>query len=235
MKSKRIWFLPGCVLPLLLAAAVLGEELKLPAPGMPGWQTLDFPRIEKHTRYAMVTEDGMSAVQAVANCSASALYLPIDVDLAKTPWLQWKWKVEQPLPPHNEQEKAGDDFAARVYVMFAFDAARASWWQRLRHRMGKMIYGETIPGAAINYVFSTSAPAGETWDSPFAAESKMVSLGTGPVGKWLDESANVASDYRRYFGASPPRVLGVAIMTDSDNSCKRAVAYYADVRFAGKD
>ena len=42
---------------------------------------------------------------------------------------------------------------------------------------------------------------------------------------------NLAADYRKAFGAAPGRVLGVAVMTDTDNTGSKAVGEYADIRF----
>jgi hypothetical protein len=42
---------------------------------------------------------------------------------------------------------------------------------------------------------------------------------------------NLAADYRKAFGAAPGRVLGVAVMTDTDNTGAKAVGEYADIRF----
>ena len=48
----------------------------------------------------------------------------------------------------------------------------------------------------------------------------------------MAEERNVYEDYRRAFGKEPPRVSGVAIMTDTDNTQERAAAYYGDLTFA---
>ena len=39
------------------------------------------------------------------------------------------------------------------------------------------------------------------------------------------------ASYRQAFGEDPPMINGVAIMTDTDNTRERAVAYYGDIRF----
>ena len=103
--------------------------------------------------------------------------------------------------------------------------------ERLRRRLASAVYGQRLPGSAITCVWSSQLPAGSTWDSPYTPESKMVSLGRGPLPEWRREEVDVAPDYRRLFGRTPPRVLAIAIMSDSDNSCARATAYFADFRF----
>ena len=58
----------------------------------------------------------------------------------------------------------------------------------------------------------------------------MMSLGPAPVSTWRDAKVDVAADYHALFGGPPPRVLGIALMTDSDNSCGHAAARFADFR-----
>jgi hypothetical protein len=41
----------------------------------------------------------------------------------------------------------------------------------------------------------------------------------------------IAEDYRRTYGAELGPVLGVAMMTDTDNTGTKAVGCYADIRF----
>jgi len=36
-----------------------------------GWEPLEFPRIDRHTRYELVTDDGVQVVKATADNSAS--------------------------------------------------------------------------------------------------------------------------------------------------------------------
>ena len=153
------------------------------------------------------------------------------MNLSETPRLRWEWKIERGLDPHDERVKAGDDFAARVYVMFRFDPDRASWRERLQNKLGGLLYGRDVPGRALNYVWSSTEAAGETWDNPFAPASKMISTGSGTLADWQSAEVDVLRDYRALFDDEPPRPLGLAIMTDSDNTCSEAVAYFARFEF----
>ncbi len=53
---------------------------------------------------------------------------------------------------------------------------------------------------------------------------------TNPYKKDRTEYPLVA-DYKKAFGESPPRINGVAIMTDSDDTNGSATAYYGDIIF----
>ena len=223
----------------LIAVAGFGmasepAELVLPAPGREGWQPLRFRKIPRHTVYTPVSLDGREAVRAEARCSASALFFELDeIDLASTPLLEWEWKVERDLEISDPRVKSGDDFAARVYVLFEFEPERASAWERLRRRAVRALFGTEIPGNALNYVWSSTEPTGSAWDNPYTESSKMISRGSGPLGSWRRERVDVLADHRALIG-EPPRVRAIALMSDSDGSCQQATAYIASLRFTSR-
>ena len=64
-------------------------------------------------------------------------------------------------------------------------------------------------------------------------DAKMIVVESGPqrIGTWVEEERNVYEDYRLAFGEEPPAISGVAIMSDTDNTKERAVAYYGDIVF----
>ncbi len=235
-RTRAMVLIFGCV---WLVQGVPGKadeplEVRLPAPGRDGWEALTFPKISQHTRYTPLTVDERDAVRAESHCAASALVFRIaEIDLDQTPVLLWEWKIERGLEVDDHRVKAGDDFAARVYVIFEFEPERASRWERLRRRAARAVFGVELPGNALNYVWSSREPANAAWDNPYTGRSKMISRGDGPFGAWRQEEVDVLADYRAYFG-EPPRLQAVALMTDSDDSCQEASAYFANVRFVSR-
>jgi len=49
------------------------------------------------------------------------------------------------------------------------------------------------------------------------------------MGQWHTMKRSLADDYRLAFGADPVPVLGVAIMTDTDNTGSRATGKYTNI------
>ncbi|HEY5657992.1 MAG TPA: DUF3047 domain-containing protein [Myxococcota bacterium] len=217
----------------LCGAAAAATEGVLPAPGGPAWRPLEFSKIPQHTRYEPAEEAG--ALRADSRCAASGLLLPLaGVDLRATPRLRWRWRIEKALEASaDERSREGDDFAARVYVAFAFEPERASLWERARRRLGTALYGEALPGSALNYVWTRDEPAGATWPNPFVASSAMLSRGRGPLEVWRVEEVDLLADYARFFGHAAPAPLFLALMTDTDGTCGEARALYADFRLLG--
>jgi hypothetical protein len=220
----------------------------VPSPGAPEWTDQTFPRIARHTLYQVVeTTAEVGARSAVAyhassQCAASGKIVPMaGVDLIRTPILSWSWKIVRGLDIVDEQTRRGDDFAARVYVLFGFDAESASIRERLIHRISSRLFRRAIPGSALNYVFASRLAAGTTWPNPSESDTHMVALRTGSVtsaapadstASWHHESVDVLADHGRLIAPTlRPEVVAVALMTDTDSTCSAAEALYAGFRF----
>ncbi len=168
------------------------------------------------TRYEVVQEDGRRCIKATSDASASALYYEIDFDPRDYPFLAWRWKVNNILAKGDELKKEGDDYAARVYVVFP----SALFWRT----------------KAINYIWANKLTAGQAIPNPFTSNACMIAVQSGPthVGQWLEEKRNLLEDYRKCFGEDPPKAGAVAIMTDTDNTEEKAIAWYGPIRLLKK-
>lgn len=182
--------------------------------GLEGWEVRDF---QNHTRYHLIDCADQPVLEAVSDDSASVLSRSVvEVDLEVTPWLHWSWKVSEPLPPHEERTKAGDDFAARLYLGFAG------------------LFG-FIGRHSLSYVWSTTEAVGAYWDNPFIPRIRYMTARSGPpYRQWFQEKRNVLEDYREVYGKDPRPVTKFGLMTDSDRyqGGLRAAARYADIYFS---
>lgn len=196
-----------------------------------GWKPQTFRNIPRHTRYEVVSEDGTYVVKAQANASASGLIHPLDLDAREHRILRWRWKVENLIDKADLRRKEGDDYPARIYVAFAYDPARAGVAQRIRYEAARLLYGEYPPHAGLNYVWDGKAPVGTVAPNVFTDRVRMIVVESGPahLQRWLHYERDVYADYRQAFGEEPPRISGVAIMTDTDGTGERAVAWYGDL------
>jgi hypothetical protein len=207
-------------------------EIPLATPGTGDWQPLVFRGVANRTQYSLESFEGVEVAKAESNCGASGLVLRLDaIRIDQTPLLSWRWRVDRGLDLLEEQTKAEDDFAARVYIMFELDKDRASTLQKLRHRLARLIYGKTVPGSALNFVWTSRLPTGTVWDNPFESSAKMMALAQGANTGWRTETVDLAARYRELFDAPIPPMLALAIMSDSDNSCQRTEARFADFKF----
>jgi uncharacterized membrane protein YdjX (TVP38/TMEM64 family) len=205
--------------------------------GLPeGWRPLTFQRISRHTDYQLLEEEGRPVIRAVSRQSASGLIHPLDLDPRRYETLSWCWKVDRIISKGDETEKKGDDYAARVYVTFRFDPDKATFWERTKFSMLKRIYGDYPPKAAINYIWANRLPKGEAIPNAYTDRAQMVAVesGEGRVGQWICQARSLYADYRWLFNEEPPRLSGIAVMTDTDNTGEEATAFYADLVLKAK-
>lgn len=199
----------------------------------PGWKPLTFKKIERHTVYALVKDEGIAAVRAVANASASGLTREIQIDPKEYPIVKWRWKVSNILKKGDVRRKEGDDYPARIYITFEYDPAKVSVFEKAKYEAIRLLYGEYPPLAAINYIWESKAPKGTMVPNAYTDRVMMfvVESGAARLDQWVDEERNVYEDYRQAFGQEPPLISGVAIMTDTDNTGEQATAYYGNILF----
>jgi hypothetical protein len=130
-------------------------------------------------------------------------------------------------------QKAGDDYAARVYVLFDYPAAKLPFGTRAKLRLGEALYGQPLPTAALNYVWDNRQPQGTIRPNAYTDRARMVVLQTGKAraGEWVVETRDLLADFRAAFGEDPPDITAIAIATDTDNTGSRATAWYGDFEF----
>ncbi|MGM0768348.1 MAG: DUF3047 domain-containing protein [Pseudomonadota bacterium] len=196
-----------------------------------GWEPLEFPNIDRHTRYRLVDEDGTRVIEATTNNSASGLIARVEVEPGQSLVLRWRWKVSNTFDKGDAREKSGDDYPARIYVAFEFEADKAGWFERAKRKTVETVFGEELPGNAINYIWANRLAEGEMVANPYAEETMMIAVTSGEdnAGEWVTVERDIVADYRAAFGEEPPRLRGVAIMSDSDNTGESATAWYGDL------
>jgi hypothetical protein len=183
-----------------------------------------------------VVSDGATRVaRLVAQGAAGLLVHPLDADTEATPILRWRWKVERVVSAADLHRREGDDFAARVYVTFALPDASLTLWERTRIRLARLFYGESVPAAALCYVWDNRNPVGTTAWNAHSAQVRMVVVESGAAraGRWVEASRDVAADYRAAFGSRypgpVPRISGVAISADTDQTGESATSWFGDL------
>ena len=211
------------------------SSAKAGGPFPDSWKPLTFEKIRQHTRYSLVEDNGTVAVKAVSSGSASGLVREVKIDPKQYPIIEWRWKVENILKKGDVTKKDGDDYPARLYITFEYDSSKVGFFERARYEAIRLAHGEYPPIAAITYIWDSKSPVGTIVPNPYSERVRMIVLESGKekVGRWVTESRNLVEDYRNAFGGDPPRISGVALMTDTDNTNESAVAYFGDIVFKG--
>lgn len=224
------FLLASCLLAMPAAQAAFQPG----ADGLPsGWQLFRITDKVPATRYTL---ENAGVLHAVANHSMAGVLRKQRVDLAKTPLLCWRWKVKAVVAGADMLTKAGDDYAARLYVFFDVPASTLGLSDRVKIRLARSLYGAEIPTAAINYVWDARQPVGTLRPNAYTDRTRMLVLASGnaDAGQWKPEIRDLAQDFKTAFGQSAPAVTGLAIATDTDNTGGTAEAWFEEPRFVAR-
>jgi len=180
----------------------------------PNWKPKSF---KGTTEYTWIKEDNRTYVRATSRDSASGLYYKIEYDPREYPYITWQWKVDNIITGGDAKKKSGDDYGARIYVVFP-----------------SFFFWKTT---AINYIWANKLPEEQAVPNPYTSNSIMISIESGRAesGKWITETRNIYEDYKRFFGKESPKVGAIAIMTDTDNTGESAAANYGPIAICSRN
>ena len=170
---------------------------------------------DSKTEYTLGNNENGKYIRANANNSASGLGKEIKINLNKTPFLNITWKVEKDLRGIDEKSKKGHDYAARVFVV-------------------KKTGATPLSNRAMNYVFSSNNDINTYQPSPFTKKSIDYVLSTTKenLNEWVTVKINVRDHFKKFHNLDLDEINGVAIMSDTDNSKLRSIAYYQNIYFS---
>jgi hypothetical protein len=230
--SWRVMILLLALAPAATAAAPVTLRFSGTAAGsaLPeGWKAYAMSRHRPTARMAIVRDGGESVFNIDADHAAGAIAHPLDLPAATT--LSWRWKVDRSVAAADMSKKKGDDFAARVYVFFDVPTSSLSWLQRVKLKLASRTLGHAIPTAALCYVWDNRHPIGTIASSPYSPLMRTVVLQSGNThaGQWQVQDRNLAADYLAAFGRPAPRITGIALSADTDNTGDHVQAWFGDV------
>ena len=172
---------------------------------------------DNKTIYTVGSNENGNFLKSVADNAASGLGKEIKIDLNKTPFINITWKVEKDLSGIRENTKKGHDFAARIFVI-------------------KKTGATPLSNRAINYVFSSNSKVGFNSPSPYTKKSidNVLASTKQNLNEWITVKANVKEDFKKFHDLDVDELDGLAIMSDTDNSKMKSVAYFQNIYFSDK-
>jgi hypothetical protein len=197
------------------------------------WVHKPLSRLKRDTVYTLVQEDGRTVLHGTAEGSASLYVARFKSEVGVPAVMSWRWKTDALVPGADNRDKKREDAPLRVIVAFDGDSSTLPDVEQKRFKRARKLSGVEPPYAVLMYIWSDQVAVGSVIPSAHTSQVKMlvVASGTDDLGQWQSVRRNVAEDYRRAYGAGPGPVLGVAVMTDTDNTGEKAVGEYADIRF----
>lgn len=203
-----------------------------PDAGLPPPWRLQALRGIVPNRHALVQDAGDTVLEIVSSGSASSLLHPLDGVAAGR--LRWRWKTDAWPMTGGFGSRSGDDYAARVYLMFDYPLERVSLAQRLLLGVARSMHGEDLPAATLCYLMDPRAPAGTLLASPYTSRVRMIVVrADARPGAWRQEERDVAADFRLAFGdehgPGVPKLRAVALAADTDQGGGRVTTRFGDL------
>ena len=170
---------------------------------------------DNKTNYSIGSNENGNFLKATADNAASGLGKELKINLNKTPFINITWKVEKDLSGIKEDTKKGHDFAARVFVI-------------------KKTGATPLSNRAINYVFSSNNEIGFNSPSPYTKKSidSVLSTTKNNLNEWVTVKVNVKEDFKKFHNLDVNELDGLAIMSDTDNSKMKSIAYFQNIYFS---
>jgi hypothetical protein len=191
---------PDCIVIENFAAGTIGQ---FPAEWKPR-------KDEGKEVYAVQEEGGRRFLRAVARGLGVQAARAYEWELSEYPVLAWSWRPRQ-FPEAADERTSANDSAAAVYVLVPHSRIRGP--------------------KAVKYVWSERVPVGERLSSNGGLTQVRVLRSGANGGDWQEERVNARDDYVQFFKTStPPRVAGIAVLTDADDTRSMASGDYADFR-----
>lgn len=234
MLGFRSLLLPGVL--VLTACSGLPEEPAhaesgvVPPQMIAGWQHMPLPG-KSLTSYRPLRVEGREALEVQAKSSASLLRKRQNVAPDDLGTLRFSWKVPQLIESADMARRDAEDAVVRVVLTFDGDRSRLSARDHMLSELAQVMTGEPLPYATLMYVWCPTRAEGSVIHNPRTDRIRKLVVESGPqrLNQWLDYERNIKADFLAAFGEPPGRLIGVALMTDSDNTGAQALAWYGPV------
>jgi Protein of unknown function (DUF3047) len=231
-------FLAGCASVPPAVDGIAATEWALAsrfAPGKlvppPRWEHMPLPG-KAQVRFVGVHNDDRAALSATAESAASVVRQRVRIEPDELGRLRFSWKVPQLIDTADLATREADDAPVRIILAFEGDRSRFSAKDALLSELMRALMGEEMPYATLMYVWCNKRPPGSVVRSPRTDRIRKLVLESGPgrLGQWIDYDRDLRADFQRTFGEPPGALIGIAVMTDSDNTRSTTRALYGPLR-----
>ena len=221
------------------AVAVVGTLIGCATPGpavapstSSEWQSVLLPG-KAATHYEWASKDGVRAISARANKSASLWERPWDRSADTLGNVEFSWWIDGILADADVAQAGLTDAPARVMFAFDGDMSKLSARTQLQFELAHTLTGRALPYATLAYVWDAKAPVGTVIVHPRNDRVRKIVVESGAkhAKQWRKYRRKLKDDFKLAFGETPGRMTSVALMTDADNVGGLAQAWYGDIAF----
>ena len=162
----------------------------------------------------LIKEKDENVYRLRSKASAISIYKEIKLDVEKNPILEWTWKTTKIPEKGSAKHYSRDDQAIGIYVVFP--------------RFPSMLNSRLIA-----YIWDSNVPKEKILRSRKQLMVHYIVMRSGKkdLKKWITERRNVLEDYRKIFSSVPPKIGGISIMIDSDDTNSTAESFIKNITF----
>ncbi|MES2586599.1 MAG: DUF3047 domain-containing protein [Pseudomonadota bacterium] len=209
-----------------------------PRDGMPdGWHFYRIAPYKKNTIYRLEKYQGRTVLAANSKTSASGLAVKLRPRSAQNLWLQWEWRAVGAIPQADNADSQHDDAPLRILVAFDGNKSKLSLKEKLTFEMASLISGQEMPYATLMYIWSGKNSVNTVLNNAHTSRVRMIVVDSGSddLGEWRKHERDLAADYKLAYGEAPGNVIGIALLTDTDNTKTETRALYGDIELVRKN
>lgn len=194
------------------------------------WRHRAFPG-KKQTDYHATLHEGRHAVRSESSAAASMLRKTVRVEAADLGQVSFSWKVPALIAGADMMQAHTDDSPVRLVLAFEGDRSKFSVKNAMLSELALTLTGEPLPYATLMYVWGTDRAPGSIIEGPRTDRIRKLVLESGPqqLGRWLDYERDIKADFEKAFGEAPGALVGIGIMTDTDDTRGQALAWYGPI------
>jgi hypothetical protein len=244
MKNKSLGtllaaaLLTGCAGTRQLSPVALDGSPWALQSGAPGaladgsqWQHMQLPG-KVPTRFSYVRKDGRDALAVTSATSASMLRQTLRIEPQDLGNLKFSWMVPELIAQADLAVREKADSPVRIILAFDGDRERFSGKNAMLSELALTLTGEPLPYATLIYVWCNKRPPGTVITSSRTDRIRKLVVESGPhnLNQWLEYERDVRADYQQAFGEPPGALVGVAVMTDTDNTRSVTRAWYGPLQ-----
>jgi hypothetical protein len=228
------WCMFACLMVQMMACTSVPPAESAPpdtpvkaVPTFDTWKHYPLPGKEA-TKFSFVQLDGRDVVVASADASASMLRPPLRVEAADLGKIKFSWMVPHLIERADMALRQANDSPVRVVLAFEGDRSSFSMKNAMLSELSLTITGEPLPYATLMYVWCNTRPPGTVIINPRTDRVRKVVVESGAKGlsRWLNYDRNIRADFEKAFGEAPGALVGIGIMTDTDNTRTKTRAWY---------
>ena len=206
------------------------------SPGLhPGWLHLKLPG-KQVNQFTPVVEDRRIAMLVQSDTSASLLRQQVHVASHELGSVKFSWKVPELIAQADMALRHADDSPVRIVLAFEGDRSGFSDKNAMLSELSHTLTGEPLPYATLMYVWCNTRAPGSVIVNPRTDRIRKIVVESGAknLNQWLDYDRNIRADFEKAFGEPPGALVGIGIMTDTDNTHSMAKAWYGKVNVGAK-